>query len=179
MFPQADPATWKTSYLQRTLLLRSTQGGRFEDVSGNLGPGMTKPKSSRGAAVGDLFNAGVADIVINNLDSPPTLLRNRGGDRAGHWITITLAGDPARRTPRDAIGAIVFCTAGGVRQRGEVASGRGYVSQSDLRVHFGLGAVDKIERLEVRWPNGGWEMYPPPAVDQFIRLGQGQGRPAR
>jgi hypothetical protein len=172
-YPQIDRLQTTTSYLQRTLLFRSLQNGRFADVAGNLGPGFTKPKSSRGAAAGDLFNSGAVDIVLNNLDQQPTVLRNRGASRAGHWITLRLVGDPARKTPRDAIGTVVFCQAGGFRQRAEVASGRGYLSQGDLRIHFGLGGARKVDKLEVRWPNGAREAVTIPAVDQFCTVVQG------
>jgi hypothetical protein len=175
IFPQADPASWGTSYLQRPLLLRNKKGGGFADVSGDLGPGFAQPRSSRGAAVGDLFNRGANDIVVNNLDGPPTLLRHRGEEAANHWITFKLVGDAAANTPRDAIGTAVFCTANGVRQRAEVASGRGYVSQSDLRVHFGLGAVTEVEKLEVNWAGGGREVYERLSADQFLTIVEGRG----
>jgi enediyne biosynthesis protein E4 len=84
-------------------------------------------------------------------------------------------GDPAQRCPRDAIGSVVFLTAGGDRQRGEVASGRSQVSQSDLRVHFGLGAITRVERLEVRWANGPTVQYDVPAVDQELVIDQSRG----
>jgi hypothetical protein len=156
-------------------LFRNLRNGRFADVSGNLGSGFTQPKSSRGAAVGDLFNDGDLDVVLNNLDGPPTLLRNRGGRRAGHWASFRLVGDPARATPRDAVGAVVYCHAAGFRQRGEVSSGRGYLSQSDSRVHFGLGSAVRIDRLEVLWPDGSRETLPVPAVDRFYTIVQGKG----
>jgi len=88
-------------------LFHNDGNGKFTDVSGSLGPGMTRPKASRGAAVADLFNGGGIDIVLNNMDSAPTLLRNRGANRAGHWISVKLQGDPARKTPRDAIGSVM------------------------------------------------------------------------
>ncbi len=174
IYPQIDQMNWATSYRQRTLLLRNLHDGKFEDVSGSLGKGFTEPKSSRGAAVGDLFNNGDLDLVLNNLDNLPTLLRNQGGNRAGHWITLKLVGDPSRHSPRDAIGSIVFCTAGGFRQRGEVASGRSYLSQSDFRVHFGLGS-DKIEKLEIVWPNGARDTYSAPGIDRILTIEQGKG----
>ena len=177
IFPQANPASWGTSYMQRTLLFRNLHDGRFVDVSGNLGAGFNRPKNSRGAAVGDLFNDGSVDIVLNNLDGSPTVLRNSPAGIGRHWITVNLIGDPGLGTPRDAIGAVVFCQAGGVRQRGEVASGRGYLSQSDLRVHFGLGKSEEIERLEVIWPSGQRERYKPSAVDQVLVIEQGKGSP--
>ena len=175
VYPQMDRHSRFTSYRQRTLLLRNLGNGKFVDVSGGLGRGLTTPNSSRGAAVGDLFNDGDLDIVINNLDGPPTLLRNRGGNRAGHWVTLKLTGDPSRKTPRDAIGTIVFCTAAGFRQRAEVASGRGYISQSDQRIHFGLGGATRVEKLEILWPNGSRESVDLPAVDRFYTIAQGKG----
>jgi hypothetical protein len=149
--------------------------GRFVDVSGNMAPSFSNPRSSRGAAQGDLFNDGSVDVVVNNLDSEPAVFRTRSSETANHWITIKLVGDPHRKTPRDAIGAVVFCTAGANRQRGEVASGRGYVSQSDLRVHFGLGDAKQVDRLEIRWPNGQQESVERLAANQFVTIEQGRG----
>ena len=114
-------------------------------------------------------------MAINNLDAGPTLARNDGGARAGHWLTITLKGDPARKCPRDAIGSVVFVTAGGVRHRGEVASGRGQMSQSDLRVHVGLGAATAVSRLVVRWANGPEVAYSVDRVDAFVTIDQTSG----
>ena len=175
IFPQANPASWGTSYMQRTLLFRNLHNGRFADVSGGLGAAFRRPKNSRGAAVGDLFNDGGLDIVLNNLDGPPTVLRNRQAETAGHWMAVKLVGDPDLGVPRDAIGSVVFCQAGGLRQRGEVASGRGYLSQSDLRIHFGLGQADEIERLEVIWPGGMRESHAPSSVDRVLVIEQGKG----
>ena len=156
-------------------MFRNLRDGKFVDVSGSLGSGFTRPKSSRGAAVGDLFNAGSLDVVLNNLDGGPTVLRNqRTGDKS-HWITVKLVGNPALKTPRDAIGAVVFCRAGRFRQRGEVASGRSYLSQSDLRVHFGLGAAKEVDDLEIIWPNGQRENYTPSSVDRILVIEQGKG----
>jgi hypothetical protein len=177
VYPLIDKHSRFTSYQQRALLFRNLGTGKFAEVSGSLGPGLTTPRSSRGAAVGDLFNDGDLDIVLSNLDSAPTLLENRGGNSAGHWITLKLVGDPSQKTPWDAIGTTVFCTAGGFRQRAEVASGRGYISQSDLRVHFGLGAAESVEKLEILWTNGTRESMTLPAVDRFFTIVQGKGGP--
>jgi enediyne biosynthesis protein E4 len=178
IFPQADPASWGTSYRQRPLLLRNINGARFADVSGNQGPGFAEPRSSRGAAVGDLFNSGANDIVINNLDAAPTLLRNRlPANREGkenHWITLSLIGDPAAKTPKDATGTIVYCTANGIRQRAEVASGRSYLSQSDPRPHFGVGPATQIAKLEILWAGGRREVHEKLFVDQQLMITEGK-----
>ena len=88
---------------------------------------------------------------------------------------MKLVGSTAMSVPRDGIGSVVYCEAGGVRQRGEVASGRGYLSQSDLRVHFGLGEAERVDRLEVVWPNGSRESFRPPSVDRILVVEQGKG----
>ena len=103
------------------------------------------------------------------------MARNTGGGSAGHWLTVRLVGDPARKCPRDAIGSVVFVTAGGVRQRGEVASGRGQISQSDLRVHFGLGKRTAVSRVEVRWANGPSVVYAVERVDAILTIDQATG----
>jgi hypothetical protein len=174
VYPQVDRMDWNTSYEQRALLFRNLDGQRFEDVGEAAGPGLTTPRSARGSAVADLDDDGGLDIVENIIDGPPALLRSDGTGR-GHWLTITLKGDPVRKCPRDAIGSVVFVTAAGRRVRGEVASGRGQMSQSDLRVHAGLGAATRIDTLEVRWANGGTVRYPPPAIDTSITIDQASG----
>jgi hypothetical protein len=180
VYPIADVFDWNTSYRQRVLLFRNLKG-KFAEVAGSAGAALAVPRSSRGLAAGDVDNDGDVDVVINNLDGQPVLLRNDGGNRAGHWLTVRLVGDPARKCPRDAIGSVVFCTAGGLRRRAEVASGRSQLSQSDLRVHFGLGAATTVDRLEVRWANGATVSYDVPGVDRLIVIDQAHGvvAPAR
>jgi hypothetical protein len=175
VYPAVDAMPWNTSYAQRALLFRNLEGRRFEEVGAAAGDGLTTPRVSRGSAVGDLDNDGALDIVINNLDGPPALARNLGGASAGHWLTVRLVGDPARRCPRDAIGSVVFASAGGMRRKGEVASGRGQISQSDLRVHFGLGASTAVSRLEVRWANGPAAEYRIDRIDAIVTIDQATG----
>ena len=174
VYPVADTADWGTSYKQRPLLFRNVKG-KFYEIGSSAGAAFNLPRASRGSAVGDFDNDGDLDILINNLDDPPTLLRNDGANLAGHWLGINLIGDVKWKSPRDAIGATVLCTVGGKTMRAEVASGRSYNSQSDLRVHFGLGAATKIDRLEVRWPNGKTEQHSIKAVDRIITIEQGSG----
>jgi hypothetical protein len=175
VYPAADTQPWNTSYPQRALLFRNLEGRRFEEIGAAAGEGLTTPRVSRGSAVGDLDNDGGLDIVINNIDGVPAVVRNIGGSAAGHWLTVRLIGDPGRKCPRDAVGSVVFLTAGGVRQRGEVASGRGQISQSDLRVHFGLGRQSAIARLEVRWANGETVEYTVARVDAQVTIDQASG----
>jgi hypothetical protein len=174
VYPIADRFDWNTSYRQRVLLFRNLLG-KFTEVAGSAGAGLVVPRPSRGLAVGDLDNDGDDDVVLGNLDETPTVLRNDGGNHAGHWLTVRLIGEPGRGCPRDAIGSVVFLTAGGVRRRGEVASGRSQISQSDLRVHFGLGAAPRVERLEVRWANGPTVAYDVPGVDRLVVIDQVKG----
>jgi enediyne biosynthesis protein E4 len=174
VYPIADVADWGTSYRQRPLLFRNVKG-KFYEIGSSAGAALNFPRASRGSAVGDFDNDGDLDILINNIDDAPTLLRNDAGARAGHWLGVSLVGDPKRKSPRDAIGATVLCTVGGKTMRAEVASGRSYNSQSDLRAHFGLGTSAKVDRLEVRWPNGKAEQYAITAVDQIGAIEQGSG----
>lgn len=174
VYPWVGELDWNTSYEQRVLLFRNLKG-RFVEVGRGGGEGLAATRSMRGSATGDLDNDGDVDVAVNPIDGEPLLLRNDGGQRAGHWLTLRLVGDPARRCPRDATGSVVFLTAGGGRQRGDVASGRSVMSQSDRRVHFGLGAATRVERLEVRWANGAVVSYDVPAVDREIRIDEARG----
>ena len=174
VYPMADRSDWNTTYAQRALLWRNLEGKRFEEVGAAAGPAVTTPRVSRGSAVGDFDNDGGIDFVVNTIDGPPLLARNEGSGR-GHWLTVQLRGDPARKCPRDAIGSTVFVTAGGMRMRGEVASGRGQASQSDLRVHFGLGNATEVTSLEVRWANGSAVKYTRPADRCDVTIDQVNG----
>lgn len=175
VYPAADTMPWNTSYAQRALLFRNLDGRRFEEVGAAAGEGLTTPRVSRGSAVGDIDNDGDLDVVINNIDGPPTLARNVGGAAAGHWLNIRLVGDPARGCPRDAVGSVAFVISDGVRRKREVASGRGQISQSDRRVHVGLGASTTPPRVEVRWANGTAVTYSLDRVDAFVVIDQASG----
>ena len=115
-------------------------------------------------------------MIINNIDSSPTLLRNvvRNGN---HWLTLKLVGGP--KSPRDAIGAKVFLTAGGVRQRADVFSGGGYGSSSDQRVHFGLGASKSADKVEITWPSGTKDQFSLRSVDRLYMIVEGRGPETR
>jgi len=113
-------------------------------------------------------------VVINNIDREPTLLRNTVKN-ANHWISLKLVGGP--KSPRDAIGAKVFVTAGGVRQRADIFSGGSYCSSSDPRAHFGLGPSTKVDKIEIHWPSGLIEQVAPPKVDSIVSVIEGNGAP--
>jgi hypothetical protein len=137
-------------YKQPRLLYRNLGNGRFEDVSAQAGPAITTPNLGRGCAFGDLDNDGYVDVVVNNLDGPPSVLHNAEKNQ-NNWLMVKCRGT---RSNRSAIGARVRLVSGGRAQTREVMSGSGYYSQNDLRLHFGLGAANRVELLEVRWPSG-------------------------
>jgi enediyne biosynthesis protein E4 len=173
VYPQVDRFDWGMTWTQRPLLFRNRQGTRFEEVPPATGSGLAALLPARGVAFGDLDNDGRVDLVINNHDQQPTLLRNVAP--AGNWISIALRGTPG--TPRDPIGAVVTLEAGALRLRRDVVSGASYCSQSDLRAHFGLGDTMKIDRILVRWPDGTREAFRVPGVNRIVSLTRGEGQP--
>jgi hypothetical protein len=172
VYPGVDKQDWGTTWKQRPLLLRNLDGAKFEELPAATGSGLAVTVPARGAAFGDLFNDGHVDVVLNNVDSPPTLLRNVVKN-SNHWIGLKLVG--GSRSPKDAIGTKVLVTAGGFRQRGDVYSGGSYASSSDQRLHFGLGASPKVDKIEVHWPSGRKEEIVPPAVDKIFTVVEGKG----
>ncbi|MDR3718008.1 MAG: CRTAC1 family protein [Bryobacteraceae bacterium] len=150
VFPEIDRKSVDIRFRARRILYRNLRDGRFEDISEKSGPGILAAHSSRGVAVGDLDNDGVLEILVNNQGERPSLLRQTARPR-GNWALLQLVGT---RSNRSAIGAKVRVTAGGITQSDEVRSGGSYLSQSDLRLHFGLGDAKKIDRVEIDWPSG-------------------------
>ena len=172
VYPQVDQHDWGTSFAQRPLLFRNTRDGKFALMPAVKGTGLATLLTARGAAFGDLFNDGHIDVVINNLDGPPTLLRNVSADHH-HWVEFRLIGE--KTGPRDAVGASLYLKAGGLTQRGDVLSGGSFASSSDPRVHFGLGDAASIEGLETHWPRGSVEKLAVPAPDCIYTIQQGRG----
>ena len=172
VYPDVDKQDWGTTWAQRPLLFHNLDGKKFAEVPAATGSGLAVVVTARGATFGDLFNDGHIDVVLNNLDSTPTLLRNVVNNQ-NHWVTFKLIGGP--KSPRDAIGAKVFVTAGGIRQRADVFSGGSYASSCDQRLHFGLGSADKIDRVEILWPSGAKETLQGPAVDKIHTIEEGKG----
>ncbi len=177
VYRHADEYPWGTSWAERPLLFRNLLGAKFEPVPAVDGSALATPMTSRGMAFGDLFNDGRVDVVINNMDAMPALLRNvyepAAGQPANHWIAFELVGGP--KSPRDAVGATVYVTAGGIKQRGDVFSGGSFESNSDMRPHFGLGASTSVDAVEVRWPSGAVEQFSVAGVDRIVLLSEGKG----
>jgi enediyne biosynthesis protein E4 len=140
-------------------------------VSAESGPGITALRVSRGCAFGDIDNDGSIDIVVNNLDGPPSLLRNNGAPRV-NWLMIKCIGTKSNRS---AIGARVKVIANGRSQIDEVQSGSSYYSHNDLRLHFGLGSAERAETIEVSWPSGLKEQVRDVEANQLIWLTEGKG----
>ena len=171
VYPEVDRQDWGTTWAERPQLFRNLDGSKFREVPPATGSGLADVITGRGAAFGDLFNDGHIDVVINDVDSPPTLLRNvlKNGN---HWLTLKLIG--GAKSPRDAIGAKVFLTAAGVRQRADVFSGGSYGSSSDQRVHFGLGAATTVDKIEIDWPSGLKQQIAVPKVDRIVTVEEGK-----
>jgi enediyne biosynthesis protein E4 len=138
------------SYKEPKVLYRNLGNGHFEDISAKVGPAIRTENLGRGCAFGDFDNDGDVDVVINNLDGPPTLLRNDGGNRNNSILIKCVA----TRSNRSAIGTRVKVTSGGHSQIDEVMSGSSYYSQNDLRLHFGLDKATKVDSIEIAWPSG-------------------------
>jgi enediyne biosynthesis protein E4 len=179
VYPELDAGPRKTgeSYRNPRLLYRNLGAGRFEDVSEQAGPGTLALTSSRGAAFGDFDNDGDLDVLVMNMGEPPSLLRNElPASPSSHWTQLRLEGTKSNRS---AIGAVVRLEAGGRTQTKPVLSQSSYVSQNDLRLHFGLGRATRIDRLSVRWPSGRVEEFPGAPADAILLLVEGTGTAKR
>jgi hypothetical protein len=171
VYPQVDSIPDGPKYREPTVLLLNKRDGKFEDISKEVGPAIQTPQVSRGLAVGDLFNDGRLEAVIENLAGGPMILRPEGGP-PNHWISFQLQGVKSNRL---ALNARVRATAAPQVQLGEVTSGGSYLSQNDLRLHFGLGDQKILEKAEVLWPDGKVEVLENLAADRFYVLREGSG----
>lgn len=174
VYPEVDSAKLGSLYREPRFLYYNLGNGKFRDISKTSGPGLADPRSSRGLAIGDLFNDGRLEAVINNLSDRPMLLVNLAKNQ-NHWLGVHLTGTSSNR---DGIGARVTLRSTKRVWVDEVRSGSSYNSSSDLRLHFGLGAETHLAQIDVRWPNGKTEIFaPPPTVDRILELTEGNGRP--
>jgi hypothetical protein len=171
VYPQVDTLPSGGGYREPKVLLLNQQNGTFCDASDEAGPALMEKRVARGLAVGDLFNDGNMDVVVGDLDGGPMVLRNHGVP-GRHWVSFELAGTKSNRL---ALNARIKIVAGGMTQTDEIHSGGSYLSQNDLRLHFGLGSAAKIERVEIHWPSGKVEILTNLAADQFYWVLEGQG----
>jgi enediyne biosynthesis protein E4 len=171
VYPQVDRLEAGAKYRERKLVFLNQHDGTFRDVSNLAGAPLAIPGPSRGAAFGDLDNDGHIDVVVENIDGKPMVLHNQGNDQ-NHWITVQLIGT---RSNRAAIGAQVKAVAGTLVQIDEVHSGGSYLSQNDLRIHFGLGDSSHLDRVEIRWPGGKTEVVQNLVVDRFYVFRESAG----
>jgi hypothetical protein len=169
VYPELDARGGSETYRNPRLVYRNLGKGIFEDVSAMAGPGVAQKMSSRGAAFGDFDNDGDVDVPVMNMGQAPSLLRNdlKSGN---HWIKVKLQGTKSNRS---AVGAIVSLTAGGMTQTDAVLSQSSYISHSDPRLHFGLGAADRVDRFTVRWPSGAVEQFPGAPAGGLVLLIEG------
>ncbi len=172
VYPEVDKYDLGSTYKEQRLLYHNNGNGTFTDVSADAGPGINASSSARGLAVGDLWNDGQLSVLINNVYATPSLLVNsvHSGD---HWIAFKTVGT---RSNRDGIGARISAKNGERTLVDEVRSGSSYISQNDMRVHFGLGVRAKIDSVEVRWPSGLVEHFDNLSADTIHTLKEGSGK---
>jgi enediyne biosynthesis protein E4 len=184
VYPEVDSQHLGSNFQEPRILYHNNGDGTFTDISDSAGPGITTASSSRGLAIGDLWNDGRLSAVVSNMNAPPSLLVNDIRND-NHWVTFVTVGafdssSPSQKykSNRDGIGARITMKAGSRLFVDEVRSGSSYDSDNDRRVHFGLGAATKIDSVEVRWPSGLLERFENLTVDAIQTLKEGFGTPA-
>lgn len=171
VYPEVDKYHLGSNYEEPRVLYRNNGNGTFSDLSASAGPGISTSASARGLAVGDLWNDGRISVVISNMSARPSLLVNEVRS-SNHWIAVKTVGS---KSNRDGIGARITVKIGKRTLIDEVRSGSSYDSNSDMRVHFGLGAATKIDELKIRWPSGSVERFDNLRVDTVHTLKEGSG----
>jgi enediyne biosynthesis protein E4 len=177
VYPEVEQLRTEAGYAQQKILYRNLRNGHFEDVSLEGGPGIMTPVASRGAAFGDYDNDGDIDVVVNTVNDFPQLLRS-DSRLENNWLKIKTVGTKSNRS---GIGARLRCVThppGETKphqQIDEVRSGGSYISQNDLRVHFGIGKAERVELLEIHWPSGAVETLKDVGPNQLIVVREGEG----
>lgn len=174
VYPEVNKYHLGSNYQEPRILYHNNGNATFTDISADSGPGITTAASSRGLAVGDLWNDGRLSVVITNMNGKNSLLVNDVRYQ-NHWVAFKLVGT---RSNRDGIGARITLKAGKRTWVDEVRSGSSYDSNSDMRVHFGLGTITKIDTVQIRWPSGVIELFENISVDAIRTLKEGTGASA-
>jgi len=170
VYPEIDQLKIGTTFKLPMALYHNLGGNKFEEVSDQAGPAFEQKLVGRGVAFGDFNNNGTVDILVNPINDLPLLLKNenKGGN---NWVKVKLIG---AKSNRSAIGARVRCVAGDIRQIDEVRSGGSFMSQSDLRIHFGLGKQERVDKLEISWPSGRADQFENLATNKFFIVREGE-----
>ena len=171
VYPQVDPLPTGAKYLEPNNVFLNEKNGTFCDASALTGSAISRLGAWRSVVTGDLFNDGNIDAIFSDIDGAPVVLRNQGVPNT-HWVSFELSGTKSNRL---AIGARLKIVAGGVTQTEEIHSGGSYISQHDLRVHFGLAQATKVDSVEIRWPSGKVETIKDLAADKFYAVLEGSG----
>ncbi len=177
VYPIVDKYQWGTSFAQQLLLFKNEKNVaksnlvRFERVAAAPNTALAESMTARGLVVADFDGDGKADVLTNNMDSTPCLMKNVSAG-TNHWLKLKLVGDPAKKTPKDAIGSKIMVTTGTVKQRFDVISGAGYSSQNEQIIHIGLGTAAKIDALEIVWANGESQKIAVDKIDQLMTIKQ-------
>jgi hypothetical protein len=171
VYPQVDSAQVGTKYQEPMLLFENQRNGTFKDISKLVGPTIQVPRVGRGVACGDLFNDGRMEIVVETLKGEPLILQPQGGP-PNHWISLQMEGTQSNRL---ALNARVKVTAGDLVQTSQVLSGGSYLSQHDVRLHFGLGTHEQVDKAEIVWPSGKTETLTNLSGDRFYHIKEGSG----
>ncbi|MFN3326008.1 MAG: CRTAC1 family protein [Bryobacteraceae bacterium] len=170
IYPELAGAKAGENYRQPKLLYWNLRNGAFRDITNAAGSALTMPYASRGVATGDLDGDGALEVIVTNMNEPPSLFRFETG--RGNSIVIQLEGV---KSNRNAIGAKVAVESDGLRQVNEVRSGSSFASQSDFRLHFGVGGAGVIRKISIRWPSGAAEEIRGVAANQSVRIREGEG----
>lgn len=171
VYPELEKTGLDTRFKERKIVYRNLRNGRFDDMSSRSGPGVLLERSSRGVAFGDFDNDGDVDIVVSNMHDPPTLLRNDVNNQ-NRWLKVRTIGTKSNRS---GIGARVKVVIGTHSQIDEVRSGGSYLSQNDLRLHFGVGPAETVDLLEIRWPSGTIDRMQKVPTNQLVWVKENQG----
>jgi hypothetical protein len=170
VYPEVDGKGLGTSYREPKVAYYNLHNGTFANITADAGPVLSQMHSARGMALGDLFNDGREEALVNNMNEPPSLYYDTGP--VGNFISLQLVGVKSNRA---ALGAAVTLVQGADQREREVRSGDGYISQSDLRLHFGLGKAVKAEKIVIRWPSGLVETLHDLPANQYYVVREGEG----